>query len=124
MRWTKEEWIKLIMIWPFFPICTLDHLDYHGTMEHYGLSKRRLFQNLGKGEQKERGINGPLSTKTARGPRISWKAVQPMFFLMALRSVADLQGLRYSLGVKGDTDLNVTYQGKACPMFFAIRGTF
>lgn len=106
-----------------FSNLTLDHLDYHGSMEHYGQSKRRLFQNLGKGKgQKKREKWAIVNQDSPWTPRIV-EGCTAHVLSYGIESRADVHASDIRLEQEGTRAL-VTYQGKSIPCFWPLVGRF
>lgn len=106
-----------------FTNLTLDHLDYHHTMEQYCQAKNRLFSEMGKSHRHKNkpkvavvNTDSPWSGKVVEGcevPILSYGIDRP----------ADLMATNIQLGGQG-IQLVVSYQGESIPCFWPIVGRF
>lgn len=108
-----------------FTNLTLDHLDYHHTMEAYCLAKNKLFRSLDPTKKKQ----GKTVPKTAivNGdspwtPRLLEGCKAPVM-TYGILSPADLRAVNVTLGPTG-TDFDVLYQGKTYPCHLPLIGRF
>lgn len=107
-----------------FTNLTLDHLDYHQSMDSYCLAKNRLFQSLGKhcvnGKKKRNtavvNADSPWASKILNG-------CSAHIISYGIESPADLRASDISLTPQG-TKLNVHWQGKTFPCQWPLVGRF
>lgn len=108
-----------------FTNLTLDHLDYHKTMENYCLAKNRLFRHLDPAISKKdmhhakQGIinaDDPWHLKIAEG-------CKSKIITYAIDNEATLRAQDIRLTALG-TELNLRYEGKLYACFFPLIGRF
>ncbi len=106
-----------------FSNLTLDHLDYHQTMENYCIAKNRLFRNLGKDRRKKKNtkiavvnVDSSWHTKILEGCEAS-------FMTYGIENLADLRASCIQLGRHG-TELNITFRGKTVACRWPLIGRF
>ncbi len=89
-----------------FTNLTREHLDYHGTMDHYAAAKRRLFTHLVEPGQSKKDklavVNGddpygPRMAKAAKGARIVTYGFDPGCDLTAQKAVVSMKGTSFEL---------------------------
>lgn len=102
-----------------FSNLTLEHLDYHGTMEEYGNAKRKLFQQLGKNKKDAWAIVNQDSSWT---PHIL-KGCSTRIFSYGIEQMADLKASHIQLEGNG-TRAKITYQGQSMDCHFPLVGRF
>lgn len=106
-----------------FSNLTLDHLDYHGSMEHYGESKRRLFQDLGKKGTKKKGGKWAIVNQDSPWTSRLLEGCSADVLSYGIENRADLQALDIRLGQDGTWAL-VSYEGKSFSCFWPLIGRF
>jgi len=88
-----------------FTNLTLDHLDYHGTMEDYAAAKRRLFESLRPGATAVLNRDDPHSEEMAsaagEGTAKLWYGLSPAADLYAQVRAVDLSGSRFVINWAG-----------------------
>lgn len=105
-----------------FTNLTLDHLDYHGTMEKYGESKRMLFQNLGKIKSKKGPKWAIVNQDSPWTPHLL-KGCTANILSYGIENPSDLQATNIELSQHGTKAL-INYQGKSQPCFWPLVGRF
>jgi UDP-N-acetylmuramoyl-L-alanyl-D-glutamate--2,6-diaminopimelate ligase len=106
-----------------FSNLTLDHLDYHHTMEEYCKAKNRLFQHLGRGEIKKRHVKAAVINGDSPWHTQITSGCQQPILTYSIEGKADLQASHIQLDQRG-TLLQLTYQGKTTPCHFPLVGRF
>lgn len=104
-----------------FSNLTLDHLDYHETMENYCLAKNKLFRSLGTHRKKRNkcaviNVDSPWHSKMIEGlkvPKITYGIDNP----------ADLRASDICFDGR-KTHLNIDYRGKRIPSWWPLVGRF
>ena len=104
-----------------FSNLTLDHLDYHHTMDNYCSAKNRLFRTLGqfKGKNVKMAIinaDSPWSGKITEG-------CQTACLTYGIQNRADLRASNIRLGMHG-TELDISYQNKTLSCAWPLIGRF
>jgi UDP-N-acetylmuramoyl-L-alanyl-D-glutamate--2,6-diaminopimelate ligase len=107
-----------------FTNLTLDHLDYHLTMENYGLAKNKLFRSLDPTKKKKKNFpkcaivnaDSPSHAKMIEGCKAS-------IFSYGVLHEADLRGSNIQLSPLG-TSFDVTYQNQTLSCFCPLIGRF
>ncbi|MCI5052938.1 MAG: UDP-N-acetylmuramoyl-L-alanyl-D-glutamate--2,6-diaminopimelate ligase [Simkaniaceae bacterium] len=94
-----------------FSNLSLDHLDYHGTMEEYAEAKSRLFQLA---------PNAILNIDDPWSKKMHPKGI---VFTYALDQKADLRATEIALGEKG-MQFILEYKGKSYPVVAPLVGRF
>lgn len=108
-----------------FTNLTLDHLDYHGTMQEYAASKNQLFRNLGQKRTAKRKKQAAWAIVNADSP---WtpqilQGCEARLFSYGINDIADLAASEISLTPTG-SQFTVTYQGKSYPCEIPLVGKF
>ena len=108
-----------------FTNLTLDHLDYHQTMEDYCLAKNKLFRSLDSNKKKQ-GKNVPkmaiINRDSPWTPRILEGCKAPVF-TYGIMSPADLRATNINLGPLG-TDFDILYQARTYKCHLPLIGRF
>lgn len=107
-----------------FTNLTLDHLDYHHTMEAYAAAKNKLFTSLNHSRKKSHSypktaivnIDNPWYFRMLEG-------CQANVLTYGLSSNADLSAKGITLTSKGTT-LTLSYQGQQVPLRWPLVGQF
>jgi UDP-N-acetylmuramoyl-L-alanyl-D-glutamate--2,6-diaminopimelate ligase len=105
-----------------FTNLTLDHLDYHQTMEQYCLAKNRLFRSLegpSKGRKKQTAVVNADSGWTSK----ILEGCRAKVLSYGINSPADLRAADIELTAAG-TKLTIHYQGKTYPCQWPLVGRF
>lgn len=104
-----------------FTNLTQDHLDYHGTMEHYAEAKRTLFQSLAK----KKGSNKVVAILNADSPWCSFmqEGVKAELLTYGIDKPADLTAQAVTLTPEG-SHCTVGYKGDQCTLFVPLPGRF
>ena len=108
-----------------FTNLSLDHLDYHLTMDNYALAKNRLFRSLDPSSKKKQvqaaktaifNRDSPWSEKVVQGCRAKW-------LTYGIVEEADLTAtdIRFALD---RTQFSLNYQGKKAPLSSPLIGRF
>ncbi|MBS3904714.1 MAG: UDP-N-acetylmuramoyl-L-alanyl-D-glutamate--2,6-diaminopimelate ligase [Simkania sp.] len=99
-----------------FTNLTQDHLDYHGTMEHYAASKARLFTSLSASSLAILNMDDP-----------AWEIMKEhscaRIITYGITSKAQLRAEDIVLSVSG-TRFTLCYQGEKHPFFSPLIGTY
>lgn len=108
-----------------FTNLTLDHLDYHQTMENYCAAKRELFLSLDPTKKKK--ILTPPKTAVINADS-PWKTriiegCPSQILTYGIIGSADIRATEVELTVEG-TRFNLTYQGKTLPCLIPLIGRF
>jgi UDP-N-acetylmuramoyl-L-alanyl-D-glutamate--2,6-diaminopimelate ligase len=84
-----------------FTNLTRDHLDFHGTMEHYLAAKRMLFDGAGAAPPSVAVLNRDDETiqdlKLGRGTEVYWYGLGPEATLRARHVATGFDGLRFEV---------------------------
>jgi len=107
-----------------FTNLTLDHLDYHATMEEYGAAKNKLFRSLKK-EPKKANFPKKLAIVNCDSP---WTSKMVEGCLVPILTYgfdvkADLRAVEVALTPAG-TEFQIVYRGKKFPCVFPLIGRF
>lgn len=106
-----------------FSNLTLDHLDYHKTMEHYAQSKRRFFQSLGKGRCKKSGQKWAIINQDSSWASFMLEGCTANILTYGIQNQADLRASDIQFGPEG-TCAVVTYQDQRVTCFWPLVGRF
>ncbi|HAB99778.1 MAG TPA: UDP-N-acetylmuramoyl-L-alanyl-D-glutamate--2,6-diaminopimelate ligase [Parachlamydiales bacterium] len=103
-----------------FTNLSVDHLDYHETMEAYAQAKRRLFQLLDRSPKKKKRalLNGdsPWSSVLQQG-------LQTPYWTFGLEAPADIKAKNCVFGLEG-TQFTVDFQGESVAFSTKLMGKF
>ncbi len=102
-----------------FTNLTQDHLDYHGTMDDYEASKRRLFEELPK--QNKKAFVGALNTDDPVGAR--WADTLECKLLTFGLSSGELRGLPTEVTLDR-ISMRLGYQGRNAEIDVPLGGLF
>lgn len=105
-----------------FSNLTLDHLDYHGSMENYAAAKKRLFDQLGKETKKKRAKWAIVNQDSPWSSRMV-ESCSANILSYGIENRADLQASHISLEKHG-TRAKVTYQGQTIDCYWPLVGRF
>jgi UDP-N-acetylmuramoyl-L-alanyl-D-glutamate--2,6-diaminopimelate ligase len=103
-----------------FTNLTLDHLDYHKTMEKYAEAKAKLFSSLNQSKKKIK--CAVVNADSQWTPEIV-KGCQAPIITYGIENKADLQASEIVLTSKG-MQFTVNYQGKKIPFSCSLIGRF
>ncbi len=103
-----------------FTNLSIDHLDYHQTMESYAQAKKRLFQFLDQSPKKNKralfNADSPWSSVLREG-------LQSPVWTFGLDARCDIQGKDCAFSLKG-TQFVVDFQGESVPFSTKLLGKF
>lgn len=104
-----------------FTNLTQDHLDYHGTMEHYAQAKRKLFQSL----TTKKGSGKAIAILNADSPWCTFmqEGMEAHLLTYGIEKCADLTADSLLLTPQGSHCI-VHYKGEQCPLFVPLPGRF
>lgn len=114
---------KIEMDVAVFSNLTLDHLDYHITLENYGNAKRKLFEQLGKEKSKKKEAKWAIVNQDSPWTSYMLQGCSANILTYGIDNPADLQASHICLGKKG-TKAKVTYQGKSIDCCWPLVGRF
>lgn len=106
-----------------FSNLTLDHLDYHGTMENYGKVKRRLFEQLGKEKSKKKREKWAIVNQDSSWTPYMLQGCVANILSYGIDNNADLKASNIRLEQQGTRAL-VTHQGKSIDCYWPLVGRF
>lgn len=106
-----------------FSNLTLDHLDYHGSMENYGQAKRLLFQSLGKGKAKKKREKWAIVNQDSPWTARLLEGCTAQVLSYGIDNRAELQASAIHFD-QGGTRATVTFQGKSIQCFWPLVGRF
>ncbi len=99
-----------------FTNLTLDHLDYHETMESYAAAKAKLFSSLGATAVAVVNADDPWA-------KIMTQQSSAQVMTYGIREVADITAHQIVLSAKG-AQFCVNYKGLSIPFFWGLIGRF
>jgi UDP-N-acetylmuramoyl-L-alanyl-D-glutamate--2,6-diaminopimelate ligase len=108
-----------------FTNLTLDHLDYHQTMENYLSAKNKLFRSLDPSKTKKAYPYPKMAIVNADSP---WhqkvlRGCQAKILTYGIDADADLKAENIALSPLG-TSMTVNYRGKKCDLSWPLAGRF
>ena len=106
-----------------FSNITLDHLDYHQSMENYAEAKKRLFQNLGRQKSGKKGAKWAIVNQDSPWSAGLLEGCSANILTYGIENKADLHATRISLDQDG-TRARVEYQGQSIDCFWPLVGRF
>lgn len=106
-----------------FSNLTLEHLDYHGSMENYGKAKKRLFQQLGKNRSQKQKAKWAIVNQDSPWTPYLIEDCSASILSYGIEAPADLQATHIRLGQHG-TRACVIYQGKSVECEWPLVGRF
>lgn len=108
-----------------FTNLTLDHLDYHHTMDNYCAAKNRLFTSLHPKKIKGKKNNTPVAIVNADSPwmeKVTAGCKAPVL-KYGIEAEADLKATQIELSSSG-TRFVLNYKGQAVPCQWPLVGRF
>jgi len=108
-----------------FTNLTLDHLDYHQTMENYCAAKAKLFSSLGTSKRKKKMGSPKVAIINADSPWHVYmkKASHQKILTYSIENQSDLKASAIRLSSKG-TEFDLTYKNQTVPCAIALIGRF
>jgi UDP-N-acetylmuramoyl-L-alanyl-D-glutamate--2,6-diaminopimelate ligase len=108
-----------------FTNLSLDHLDYHSSMEAYCQAKQKLFLSLGSPHSNKNGKKSPVAivNKDSLWTEPLLQGYQGNLFTFALDSQADLQASNLELDAAGSR-FDVLYKGQKYPAATVLIGRY
>lgn len=106
-----------------FSNISLDHLDYHQSMENYADAKKRLFQHLGKQKSRKKGPKWAIVNQDSPWSSRLLEGCSANVLTYGIENQADLQATRISLDQDG-TRARVEYKGQSIDCFWPLVGRF
>lgn len=106
-----------------FTNLTVDHLDYHGSMENYCKSKNQLFRHLGKSKRKPQSVKTAIVNQDSQWTAQILEGCEAAVFRYGIDQPADLRACHIRLGNQG-TDLDLLYKEKSYPCYIPFIGRF
>ncbi|MFI0434129.1 MAG: UDP-N-acetylmuramoyl-L-alanyl-D-glutamate--2,6-diaminopimelate ligase [Parachlamydiaceae bacterium] len=106
-----------------FSNLTLDHLDYHQSMENYAMAKRKLFQEIGKGKLKKRRAPWAIINHDSPWASFMIEGCSANLLSYGIAPSADLRASDIRLE-KGGTRAKVIYKHQVEECFWPLVGRF
>lgn len=106
-----------------FTNLTLDHLDYHGSMEEYCAAKNRLFRMLGSEKGGKPGDRWAIVNQDSPWTPKILEGCSANILSYGIKSPALLQASNVVLSKEG-TRATVTYQGETVECMWSLVGLF
>jgi len=108
-----------------FTNLTLDHLDYHQTMEQYAKAKNKLFRNLdpNRKKKKRRTVKSAIVNVDSPWHQAIAEGCQADFITYGIENQADLTASDIEM-TSTETKLNLHYQGKMIPCRWSFIGRY
>lgn len=108
-----------------FTNLTLDHLDYHNTMDNYCIAKNKLFRSLSSPAKSKKKNDNKIAVVNVDSPwhsrMLEGSAANVLTYGIA--NPADLQAVDIQLTSSGTT-FNLIYQGKSIPCSSPLVGRY
>jgi len=107
-----------------FTNLSLDHLDYHQTMENYCNAKTKLFSSLNSSSRRNKKF-AKTAIVNADNPwhKQMLKECSVRAITYAIENSADLRALDINLTAKG-TSFTLSYGGESVPCYWPLTGRF
>lgn len=108
-----------------FTNLTIDHLDYHGTMDAYCSTKNVLFRTLGQNQSEKFNKNPPCAVVNADSPWLEKMidGCKSKTLTYAIENPADLKACMIKL-TPGGTDFTLEYKSRNFPVSIPLVGRF
>ena len=108
-----------------FTNLTIDHLDYHGTMDAYCRTKNTLFRTLGQAQSEKLKKRPPRAVVNADSPWLEKmiEGCKSKILTYAIEGAADLKAKDIKLTARG-TDFTLEYNGKSSLVSIPLVGRF
>lgn len=108
-----------------FTNLTLDHLDYHHTMEAYQLAKNKLFRSLDPDKKKRMHPYPKLAIVNADSPcyQKMLEGCRADIFTYAIENDADLRAEKFELSPTG-TSMTLNFRGQKVDLSWPLVGRF
>jgi UDP-N-acetylmuramoyl-L-alanyl-D-glutamate--2,6-diaminopimelate ligase len=106
-----------------FSNLTLDHLDYHGSMENYANSKKKLFHCLGKEKSKKKTTKWAIVNQDSPWSSHMMEGCSANILSYGIDHPADLRASHICLEQRG-TRAKLTYQGQIVECYWPLVGHF
>lgn len=106
-----------------FSNLSLDHLDYHGTIENYANAKRKLFECLEKEKSKKNRAKWAIVNQDSPWTSHMLQGCSANILSYGIENPADLQASNICLAQQG-TKAQVTYQGQSIDCYWPLVGRF
>lgn len=106
-----------------FSNLTLEHLDYHGTMENYGSAKRKLFEKLGKEKSQKNQAKWAIVNQDSPWTPYMLQGCSANVLSYGIDRRADLQASQICLEQQG-TKAKISYQGQSRECYWPLVGRF
>jgi UDP-N-acetylmuramoyl-L-alanyl-D-glutamate--2,6-diaminopimelate ligase len=106
-----------------FSNLTLDHLDYHQSMENYCLAKNKLFRSLDNAPTSKACVKTAVVNADSPWASHIVEGCQAAQITYGIENNADLQASDICLGKYG-TELNITYKGQKRACAWPLIGRF
>lgn len=108
-----------------FTNLTLDHLDYHQTMDNYLQAKNKLFRSLDPSKRKKRNPHPKMAVINADSPshQEMIRGCRAKTLTYGIHADADLKAERISLSPTG-TSMTINYKGKKIDLSWPLVGRF
>ena len=106
-----------------FSNLTLDHLDYHGSMENYGAAKKQLFYQLGKKKNRKKTAKWAIVNEDSPWTPHMLEGCFANILTYGIDHPADLQASHICLEQEG-TWAKLTFQGQTVDCYWPLVGRF
>ena len=106
-----------------FSNLTLDHLDYHGTMENYGSAKKKLFEMLGKEKSHKQRAKWAIVNQDSPWTSFMLQGCLANVLSYGIDQPADLQASNIRLEQQ-ETKALISYQGQSFECTWPLVGRF
>lgn len=106
-----------------FSNLTLDHLDYHGTMENYGNAKKKLFDQLGREKSKKKQAKWAIVNQDSPWTPHMLQGCSANILSYGIDNQADLKASNICLEQQG-TRATLTYRGQSMNCYWPLVGRF
>lgn len=108
-----------------FTNLTIDHLDYHETMDAYCNAKNTLFRTLGNNSSEKQKKKSPVAVVNADSPWLEKiiEGCKTKILTYAIENSADLKASEIKLTPSG-TDFMLSYQGNCFSVSIPLVGRF
>lgn len=106
-----------------FSNLTLDHLDYHHTMDNYGNAKKKLFERLGNEKSKKNRAKWAIVNQDSLWTSHMLQGCSANILSYGIDQPADLRASNIRLEQQG-TKVLITYQGQSIDCYWPLVGRF